>query len=278
MKHIIYALFIFLNMSALSYAEEDPNLFYKHDLSVGEYTLINKDRLGRNSFEYTYKVTITNISNKKLKNVRLILLNQEKFYSKGIIVKQPLLNFGILEKGETKQSIDTVIVSTERSAILDITKIPLTIRYNAPISFTDSKGNEISLFLPQIPVSGDVDRLPIELLAFSENKNPTNKDLNTFPAITNNFIEISIPEEFSNLLYLLTFFSGIKEDPPFQGIEYKPFDIEIKYSETPHRLLLLQEGETAWASFNNNAAKHFIQFTTTPENNKIVFALIRRNQ
>ena len=277
MKHIIYALFILLNISVLSHAAEED--FYKKDLKISEYTLINKDRLGRNSFEYSYKVKLTNISNKKLKNVRLVLLNKEDLLSNGIRVKQSLLDFGTLEKGETKQSIDTVIISNQRTAILDITKIPLVIRYNAPFTFTDTKGNEIALFLPQLPSGSDSFQLSLstELLSFSENKNPTNKNLNTFPVITNNFIEISIPEKLSNDIGMVLGYALLSGDPTLNATEYKPFDIEIKYTENPHRLLLLQEGETAWASFNNVAEKHFIQFNATPENNKIVFALIRRN-
>ena len=254
MKQIFYSLCLFLLMMQGAFAD-DP-FFYKKDIEIGQYELISKVRLERELFQYTYKLTLKNISNTRLKNVRLSLyrgISGTDAPLSGVTVINGLLMFNQFEKGESRQSSNTFTIQTSRTESIDINNLKVTIKYQTPIIFKDSKGNEIALFIEE-----SIKELITtnNFITIADNKNPTNKDLNNFPVITNNFIEIAI------------------NDPSLAQL---PYSIDIHYTENPYRVLLLRNNETEWTPFINNKDKKIAELTAKPENGKLLFALIRRN-
>ena len=95
----IFCLYWFFISSASAYPPSD----YKDDLSIGDYELVDKVRLTRTTFKYTYKVKLINISGTKLKaieatidasNIGVDALQEENF-------TDAHLSFGSLEEGQT---------------------------------------------------------------------------------------------------------------------------------------------------------------------------------
>ena len=266
----IFCLFWFFISSAYAFLPYPPS-YYKDDITIGDYELVDKVRLTRKTFKYTYKVKLINISGTKLKaieanidalNIGVDALQAENF-------TDARLSFGTLEEGQTKQSIDTFSFKTNRSEPIDITTLIWQITYKEGHRFTDSQNNEITFFL--YSNTGELSFTINDAFSFSENQNPANLDLNQFSIISNNFIEISF---FEDAL-------------AFIGNNNRSFDIEIKYTESPYRLLMLRNGDIEWATFVNNKEQQTISFryivATEGDFNrepnakdKIAFALIRR--
>ncbi len=252
MKPLLQVCCLFLFFIKGVYASPSST-FYKEDIKINEYQLVEKKRIDRTTFQYSYKISITNIRQTKLRDIKVAVWAGKSVT--GVEMIDPLVQFSGLEKGETQQSLDTFTIQTSRTEPLDVKDLSVVMRYKIPVLFQDSKGNQIALFLDKWL---EADGLVLtDFFTITENKNPTNKDLNTFPAITANFIEIKVLDSFFTQTY---------------------HPIEVQYIESPHRVLLLRENETEWTPFRNHQDKQWLEFNAIPENNRIVFALIRRNQ
>ncbi len=252
MKSFISAFLLFLFFINDAYAADGR---CDDDFEIGNYELVNKIRLSRTSFEYTYKMEITNTSPTRLKNIMVWVGISGTQTDIQFITNS--VKFDSIEKNETKQSLNSFTLQTNRATPLDLNNdLEVAIGCYAPIVFTDTKGNEILFFMNKLYVDFHNDPNNSTFITITDNKNPTNKDLNNFPVITNNFIEI-VPL-ISN---------------------FPDYSIDVNYTESPYRVLLFSNGETEWTTFVNHLDKGYIEFKPNPQatEDKIIFALVRRN-
>jgi len=267
MKQIFYSLCLFLLMMQGAFASE---LTESPDLEKISYILVKKTRITQNVFEYTYQMEVTNKTTAKLKKLTF-LFPPDQYSQGGIKITDAFVTFDILEKGETKISKDTFSFQYFRlNAPLNVETFESMIFYNKGISFKDAKNNEVTLFIDRLYETDN--KKFSDILTISENKNPTNKDLNTFPAITQNFIEFNFSENFS-----VNHFNTKLISAAYGLQQPKDLNIEIKYVENPYRTLLFRDHRTEWAAFTNHQDTGIAELKTIPENNQIVFALIRSN-
>jgi len=265
MKQIFYSLCLFLLMMQGAFAD-----FI--DLESINFKLINKTRITQTLFEYTYQVKITNKNTTKLKNL-ILLFPPDTNINFDVKITDPFIFFGELKKGEIKTSIDTFSFQYARSEPLDVSKLPNIIIYNKGVSFKDAKNNEITLFIDRYYESIPDNKGFSDIVTISENKNPTNKNLNTFPSITQNFIEFDFVKDFTvNSNYAMSL--NAKYSLPLP----KKLNIEVKYIENPYRVLVLRDSETEWTTFSNHQDIKIAELNVLPENNQIFFALIRSDK
>lgn len=244
---------------------------------IDGYELVAEKRISQNIFEYSYKITLTNTSGVELNNVEVIITNLRvtglddevnvDFSIPGIknINKtynpnsfnifqsvSPLLFLGKFNIGETKKSINTLTIRYDRSvAPLNINELLVFVKSTKKIHVNDGKNNQFSLtFLPAL--NGHIE---ITDLTIKTQQNPTNiPNINSLPFITENFIEITLPETFEKIVRV---------------------NIEVKYSTEPYRLLFFTENEIKWAVFEKDKNKGVAGFSLpVDENLKVTFALI----
>ena len=271
MKFITRLCCFYLLLFGIAFGEVDLLQVRQHEvditgsfsdfIKISQYKLISQKRINENTFEFSYKAKATNISSLKLKQVIGVLSNGVHSIGTGNIkgtvnIIEGLFSFGTIDVGETKESLNTLILQSDRSAPIDLENLIWEGDFlKGLVLGQDTKGNQITLFLMSFLFEHP------ENFTLTENNNPTNHDVSNFSSITNQFLGI----HFSI------------ENTGFNTDIFAPFEIEIKYIENPFRLLLLHRGWIEWAQFINNKQEKIVEFRATPQNNQIIFELIRKN-
>jgi len=264
MKFIIRLCCFYLLLFGVAFGEEA----FSDSIKISEYKLVSEKRIDSTTFEFAYTVKATNISTFRLKKVTSVIgIIKDGFTSIGtgnskvsIKVVSGSLNFGTLGVGETKESLNTFIIQYDRSIPVNLEDLLWSGEFQKGfILGQDTKGNEITLFLSSPFDSNESVANVVNLI---QGNNPTADDFSNLPMITNQFLVIKFA------------FEGI-EAGTFDG--FPPLTIEVKYTENPHRLLLLRQERVRWYTFINHEDQNLAEFKAKPENDQIVFALIRRN-
>ncbi len=292
MKRIIIGFLIYWSLLATSFAEPNFVQGAENILEVVGYELINEQRIDLKVFEYTYKITLKNVSGESLKNVAASFFpmkkdefGQEYFdgfsgmsdgagfpFGEVLITVGNPLHFNDLAAGETKQSNDTFSFRYDRTkGILDLNQMAVLAHWTKELAFTDVKNNQIQFFTNNGKAirghsNGLIGRFSFEnkfIISLSDvdiikHQNSSNiSNVDDFPFITDQYIEITFP----------TGSSGRK-------VQFK-----IKYTQDPYRLFLVNEGKAKWATFTKDTTANIATFSTfIDNNNKIIFALVGEYQ
>lgn len=102
--------FLSLMIFCLAFLFLSPNLVLA-DLTIGDYSLVSKVRVGRTVYEYTYNASVTNSG---VDTVGAVVANLESL-SPNINVVESRLTFGEVASGKTVESDDTFTIRVNRT-------------------------------------------------------------------------------------------------------------------------------------------------------------------
>lgn len=208
---------------------------------LGDYELVDKQRLSFTEFQYTYRVKLTNPGDRPLKNAAAVLSTS----AEGVTVVDNSVSFGDVPAGGVAGSVNTFSVKYNRSTgSLDLAQLVWAVHSLVGVTYKDSRGNEVVVYISDV-------YNPAEVI-ITEGVVPAETSDN-FPFVTNKFVEVRFPESYRERTA-----------------------IQVKYSEVPERVLVFDDetGIPALAAFSNSTPG-MVEVRTSPSNGRIVFALTK---
>ena len=129
------------------------------DLTIGDYTLISKQRVSRTEYEYTYKANITNIGT-DVQNVTATLNSN----SPHTTVVDGILNFSDVVSGSTVTGTDTFTICQNRRYPFDWSNLAWDIYYGAAVKEIDYDGGVVEVTDPESIICGTSVEIPQDAL------------------------------------------------------------------------------------------------------------------